>query len=76
MRPWSSSEGRRGCGGPAGLKIVVHDSREAAVRSAAEAAIKSISSIDDLKAKDPAIRIGAAERSAGLAGPPRPARPL
>jgi len=43
------------------LRSLVHDSPDAGVRQAARGATQSISSIDDLKAKDPAVRIAAAE---------------
>jgi HEAT repeat protein len=42
------------------LRSLAAQTQEAAIKSAAEGAIKSISSIDDLKAKDPAVRIAAA----------------
>jgi HEAT repeat protein len=42
------------------LRLLAHDSKDPNVRSTAEAAIKSISSLDHLKAKDPAERIAAA----------------
>jgi HEAT repeat protein len=43
------------------LKALEHDAPDAGTRSAAESAIKSISSASDLKSKDPAIRLAAAE---------------
>ena len=43
------------------MSSLAHETQDAAVRSAAENAIKSISCIDDLKAKDPSVRIAATE---------------
>jgi HEAT repeat protein len=43
------------------LRALARDAPEAAVRSAAAAAIQSIACLDDLKAKDAAVRIAAAE---------------
>jgi HEAT repeat protein len=43
------------------LRALAHNSQDAAVRSAAEGAIQSITCIDDLKSKDAAARIAAAE---------------
>jgi HEAT repeat protein len=42
------------------LRTVLHKTRDSALRSAAEKAIKSISCADDLNAKNPALRIAAA----------------
>ncbi len=51
------------------LKALARDSREGTVRSAALEAIKSITSVDDLKAKDPSVRDCRRSRpSAGWAG--------
>ena len=59
----------------ASLRSLAHDTQDSAVRAAAEAAIKSISSIDDLKAKDPAARIAACEGLGRLGWRATPALP-
>ena len=59
----------------ASLRSLAHDTQDSAVRAAAEAAIKSIASIDALKAKDPAARIAACEGLRQLGWRATPALP-
>ncbi len=59
----------------ASLRSLAHDTQDSAVRTAAEAAIKSMASLDDLKSKDPAARIAACEELGRIGWRATPALP-